>query len=89
MSDASNRALSNWIRALPGCNADDKREEEEEEEEELRWNRAASWAREQSVGPNEMGIDPPECGRIEALRDRILEIGWDAAWDERQRPDTP
>jgi hypothetical protein len=50
-----------------------------EQAEELRWRRAASWARGQSLGPQ---MDGDEARRIEALRDRILEIGEDAAWRE-------
>ncbi len=47
-----------------------------------RWVRAASWAREQSGGPTVQGVDEGERLKIEALRDRILEIGEDAAYAE-------
>jgi hypothetical protein len=49
---------------------------------ELRWARAAAWAREQSFGPYAHGVDEPEARRIEALRDRILEVGEETAWRE-------
>ena len=51
-------------------------------ERQYRWNRAAAWAREQSFGPWSMGLPEFECRAIEALRDRILEIGEEAAEDE-------
>jgi hypothetical protein len=44
--------------------------------------RAASWAREQSGGLPVQGVDEGERLKIEALRDRILEIGEDAAYAE-------
>lgn len=51
-------------------------------DEELRWPRAASWARGESLGPRTHGIPDDEAQRIEALRDRILEVGEDVAADE-------
>jgi hypothetical protein len=49
---------------------------------DLRWCRAAAWAREQSMGPYAHGLDLAEAKRIEVLRDRILEVGEDAACAE-------
>lgn len=56
---------------------------------DLRWARAASWARGQSFGPwVQTWVDAPdpvwwqECERIEALARRIREVGEDAAYDE-------
>jgi hypothetical protein len=53
--------------------------------EERRWGRAASWACGQSLGPwvqSDDEIWKHECRRIEALRDRILEIGEQAGYEE-------
>jgi hypothetical protein len=60
--------------------------------EELRWARAAAWARSQSLGPWGRGLDERECRRIEALRDCIVAAGDDtdeqaaafAAWERAQ-----
>ena len=60
-----------------------------------RWARAAAWARDQSLGPwgqlveeeateVEVTAFHAECQRIEALRDRILEVGEDAAFAESE-----
>jgi hypothetical protein len=57
--------------------------------EDLLWSRAVAWARGQSVGPWDEGEGDAwerECLRIEALKDRILEIGEDAAYAERFGP---
>lgn len=40
-----------------------------------RWMRARAWANGQSTGPYGQGVPADECERIEALRDRILEVG--------------
>ena len=53
-----------------------------EQDDRLRWCRAASWARGQSMGPYAHGLDRAEAKRIETLRDRIRAVGEDAAWDE-------
>jgi hypothetical protein len=49
---------------------------------DLRWCRAAAWARQQSMGPYAHGLDFAEARRIEVLRDRIIEVGEDVAWAE-------
>jgi hypothetical protein len=37
-----------------------------------RWGRAAAWARGQSFGPWEQGVEAEEAERIEVIRDLIL-----------------
>jgi len=83
-----------WLRDLEGGLHDllvviEAREEElqslpapEAQAVARRWVRAASWAREQSGGLPVQGVDEGERLKIEALRDRILEIGEDAAYAE-------
>jgi hypothetical protein len=51
-------------------------------EREQRWNRAASWTIGQSFAPWAYGVPRVECLAIEALKNRILEIGEDLAGDE-------
>ena len=50
--------------------------------EERRWARAAAWADGTSFGPEGHGVDPEEVARISRMRDRILEVGEDAAREE-------
>ena len=68
---------------------DDIPQSDEVANEDLLWSRAVAWARGQSVGPWDQGEGEAwerECLRIEALKDRILEIGEDAAYAERFGP---
>jgi len=52
---------------------------EEVQNEELRFSRAAAWARGQCLGPWLMGLSDGECRRIEELRDQIVALGEDTA----------
>jgi hypothetical protein len=57
-------------------------------DDELRWARAVAWARGQALDPRgqrEGEAWERECLRIEALKDRIVEIGEDAAYGEMMR----
>jgi hypothetical protein len=57
----------------------------------LRWARAAAWARGQSFGPWAQGlhhVDKPECRRIHALCARIEQVGEDQAAAEYFRGTT-
>lgn len=59
-------------------------ESDEVEDEGLRWSRAAALAGGYSMGPWGQGVPEFECRLIEALANRILEVGEDAAWEEHQ-----
>ncbi len=50
-------------------------------EREMRWGRAASWARGQSFGPRAHGLPEEECKRIEDLADFLSEFGEQFAWN--------
>jgi hypothetical protein len=51
---------------------------------QLRWARASSWARGDSVGPWIQGVAEEECREIERIRDLIKLLGEDEAWEAEQ-----
>ena len=70
---AGGRVFPSALDNLPVESADDHN---------LRWCRAAAWARRQTLGPWVQGVEFREAKCITALRDRIIEVGYQAAGDE-------